>query len=249
MIAGNISAFVLHRKPFRERAQWVSLFTYEWGRVSAIYRPSGKNAPRSLSPFQPYVVNLRGEDELKTLQQIEEVQSPLLLTGMAYYAAFYLNELLYRLLPLQVPQERVFQAYAELLANLVRLPSLEAGLRDFERLLLAELGLGLDVWSEELMACQEGETCAFDVREGRSVVSVDRGTAQDTSYFIGNLDPVLLLAVQRQDWSVDGALGLAKMLHRARIDYVLEGKPLKSRSVLKKYLELARVEKKSSSGR
>ncbi|MBK8973769.1 MAG: DNA repair protein RecO C-terminal domain-containing protein [Hahellaceae bacterium] len=201
-----------------------------------------------LSPFQAFVIELHGEGELKTLRQLDDVQSPILLSGTAQYAGFYLNELLYRLLPLYEPHEHLFQAYADLLSRLQVPGALEARLREFEGLLLSELGLGLELWPEGAET-HTFASYAFDVQEGRVIFFGEHPQPSRAPGVIEGLDPALLKAAARHDWSVAGALAVAKVLHRARIDYVLEGKPLKSRNLLKQYLELGRVEKKSTPGR
>jgi DNA repair protein RecO (recombination protein O) len=261
MRSGNVSAFLLHRKPFRESAQWVSLFTYEFGKLAAIYRPSRKRGLlKNLAPFQALVIEVSGDGDLQTLCQAEDPFPPATLTGTACYAAFYLNELLYRLLPLQEPQPRLFGDYAVALTRLSEQRNTEPCLREFEASLLNELGYGLDLQPGELsdsaVAKTEAEAAAyaadgwfFDVAEGRVVSSGSHSARKSDSAArrIGPLDYAHLSAAASRDWTVDGALLTAKKLHRARIDHVLEGRPLQSRNIAKQYVEMGR-EKKSTPG-
>ena len=261
----NVSAFLLHRKPFRESSQWVSLFTYECGRLAAIYRPSGRRKwQQVLAPFQALVVDVAGEGELKTLRGAEDPCPPLLLSGVACYAGWYVNELLYRLLPPQEPYPRLFDCYADLLLGLMRGTEVAPSLRAFEATLLRELGYGLNLQPDpELQPERDlqperalqpalpasGPALYFDAAEGRVVSGHGSHGAQPAAAggLLGPLDVTLLRAAAQGDWAVSGAGALARRLHGARIDHILDGRPLHARELLKNYLEVG-FEKKGTPG-
>ena len=139
-------AFVLHARPYRETSLLLELLTVHDGRVGAIARgvrgARGQPLRAALQPLQPLMVSLRGRGELPLLAMAEArgVASPL--AGQGLLAAFYVNELLVRLLPRQDPQPTLFARYARLLDELAA-GSLGWTLRRFERDLLEALGYGL----------------------------------------------------------------------------------------------------------
>src|SRR5690606_4123828 len=99
-------AFLLHSTPYRETSLVVDLFTRDHGRVAAVAK--GAKRPRSalravLLQFQPLVATWSGNRELRTLTGAEwtgGLPSP---QGDALLCAFYLNELMMRLLPREDP--------------------------------------------------------------------------------------------------------------------------------------------------
>lgn len=142
-----VSAFVLHRRRYRENSLLLELFTLPHGRLPVIAR--GAAAARSrrrglLQPFVPLLVRWRGRGEVVTLDRAEADGAPRLLQGRALFSAFYLNELLMRLLPRQDAAPALFHLYRETLARLDE-PHLETSLRHFELRLLQELGYGIDL--------------------------------------------------------------------------------------------------------
>ncbi|HEY6353715.1 MAG TPA: DNA repair protein RecO, partial [Burkholderiaceae bacterium] len=150
--AATHDAFVLHSYDWSESSLIVELFTRDAGRVVAAAK--GVKRPTSqlralLMPFQLVQVQFarpRAVDqgaELRTLRGAEwgggDVAA---LRGSGWFAGFYLNELLLRLLARDDPHPRLFDAYAATLQafgdNETRR---EAALRAFELLLLRETGV------------------------------------------------------------------------------------------------------------
>jgi len=134
------SAFVLHSHDWSESSLIVELFTRDGGRIVAMAK--GAKRPTShlrsvLMPFQPVqaqFVRSRGDDgEVRTLRNAEWGGGAVAaLRGAEWFAAFYLNELLLRLLARDDPQARrplhrpQLEAHLELLANLKRPARVEA---------------------------------------------------------------------------------------------------------------------------
>ena len=139
-------AYLLHTYPYRETSLVVEIYTRDAGRVALIAR--GARRPRSalrgvLMAFQPLLLGWSGKAELKTLHKAEWQGGYLPLRGLSLICGFYLNELLLKLLPREDPHERLFEAYADALAQLPHAQDHAAVLRRFERVLLRELGYGL----------------------------------------------------------------------------------------------------------
>lgn len=265
----NVSAYVLHRKVYGEGGFWVNLLTCELGRVSAIYRPSRRAIQTAMSPFQPLVIELTGQSELLTLVRAEEPVGAFRFEGPSRYAALYVNELMYRLLPLGGAVPGVFAAYGETLRALaLRGNDIEPPLRSFELLLLQELGAGLQGLPE---------TDGFDIDPfDRNVIEAENDAAvlglnlDDAAlYYLDLADGEwrLVDAVRSQGlpgpgpfpgarirafleraWDQEGVLALARRVNRCRIDRLLNGRALQSRELMRHYLEMVNGNK-STAGR
>lgn len=219
----NVSAFVLHRKPYRERGHWCSLYTYELGRINVISR--GRQSSQ-LVPFQPLVVTVSGSGDLKTLSLAEAPEAAYRLTGLRLYCGFYINELLYRLLPLEDSHPDLLQTYMSVLSELAAEAPVEPLLRAFERQLMDSLGFDL-VYPEPL---QSGRRYQLAADSGQLVPAEN----SDSRACPGDL----LGAVRDARWEVPQALRWAQRLQRQRLDFMLGNRSLESRRLIREYLEL-----------
>ncbi len=139
----NQHVYVLHTYPFKETSLVVELFTREYGRIAAVAK--GARRPRSamrgmLQSFQPLLGAWSGKAELKTLHSLEWDAGLLLLQGDALMCAFYLNELLLRLLPREDAHAALFDYYSQTLKTLSISQDFATTLRRFELKLLQEMG-------------------------------------------------------------------------------------------------------------
>jgi len=96
-------AFVLHSYPWRETSLIIDAMTRDFGRVALVAR--GAKRPTSqfrglLAPFAPLSVCWSGRAEIKSLIRADWVGGLAPLRGEQLLTAFYLNELLVRLLAL-----------------------------------------------------------------------------------------------------------------------------------------------------
>lgn len=136
-------AWVLHRRAYQDTGLILELFTSQYGRVGAVARGGRKNP--LLQPFQPLLVQLQGQGELLSLRQHEAADQAVRLTGSALYCGIYLNEVLLRLLHRHDKQTALLGPYADTLEALARQAQpADVVLREFELLLLAELGYAVD---------------------------------------------------------------------------------------------------------
>ena len=114
MAAITEQAYVLHSVAWRETSLVLEVFTRDHGRVAVMAK--GARRPRStlravLLQFQPIELAFSGRNELKTLVRAEWRGGVPLPQGDALLIAFYLNELLVRLLPREDPHPRLFDGY------------------------------------------------------------------------------------------------------------------------------------------
>ena len=138
--------FVLHSYPYRETSLIVEVFSRDHGRIGLVAK--GARRPMSqlrgvLMAFQPLLIDWSGGGEMKTLVRAEWQGGQPLLGGQALLCAYYLNELLMRLLPREDPHPTLYRAYGDALRALAAGEGQEVILRRFELALLQELGYGL----------------------------------------------------------------------------------------------------------
>lgn len=226
--------YILHQRPFRDSSQILEIFSRDYGRLSLVSR--GSRGPKSrlkglLQPFQALQANWSGRGEMPTLNQVEAVniKHPLL-KSRALPCAFYINELMMRLLHKHDVHEDIFELYQKTIYALALSEDLEHELRIFEKNLLQFLGFGLSLDA--------------DADSGKAVVK-----NLDYHYFIehgpveagGHLDKdsalsihgYSLLCFQAGDLSDKTVRRDIKSLMRYVLAYYLGNKPLKSRELFR----------------
>lgn len=139
--------YVLHATAWRETSLIVQAFSRDHGWVSMVAK--GAKRPHSvlrpaLSVFQPLLLSWTGSGEIKTLTRAE-CAGVHALPGAAMMSCWYMNELLFRLLPREDPHPGLFDAYVIALQRLAQGQAAAGALRRFEWILLKETGYGLDV--------------------------------------------------------------------------------------------------------
>ncbi|OZI24826.1 DNA repair protein RecO [Bordetella genomosp. 7] len=139
-------AYMLHATAWRETSLIVQSFSREYGCVALVAK--GAKRPYSvlrpvLSAFQPLTLSWSGAGEVKTLTRAE-VAGLRPLAGTALMSAWYMNELLLRLLPREDAHPTLFDAYDTALHQLASGSRAAGALRRFEWTLLRETGYGID---------------------------------------------------------------------------------------------------------
>ncbi len=224
-------AWLLHSTPYRETSLIVDLFTREHGRIAAVAK--GAKRPRStlravLLQFQPLLVSYSGQRELRTLTGVEWTGGLAAPQGDALLCAFYLNELLMRLVAREDPHPPLFDAYGEALAALSGGAALDETLRRFEWQLLREIGyapdLARDAAGRPIDAARRyrwSPSDGFVVEDGGVPGSSDAAVSGET---------LADLAAGRFESAA--ARQQAKYLTRAILSHHLDGAPLNTRQIL-----------------
>ncbi|HBI83640.1 DNA repair protein RecO [Orrella sp. NBD-18] len=138
--------YVLHATAWRETSLIVQVFSRDHGWISMVAK--GAKRPHSalrpaLSVFQPLLLSWTGGGEIKTLTRAE-CAGVHALPGPALMSCWYMNELLFRLLPHEDAHPGLFDAYVIALQRLAAGQPAAGSLRRFEWMLLHETGYGLD---------------------------------------------------------------------------------------------------------
>jgi DNA repair protein RecO (recombination protein O) len=225
-------AFVLHSYSWRETSLIVDVLTRDHGRVSLVAR--GAKRPTSqfrglLAPFAPICVSWSGRLEIKTLVRAEWVGGLAPLRGDELLSAFYLNELLVRLLARGDPHEALFFSYANALRNLsYRDDRHEQSLRGFELDLLREIGV-----APAFDSADDGEPIEaaswYRVDPEQGVRCVAEPARPDAQYCVRG---TTMQALARRDLAALSGSDDARALLRQLIGYHLRGRPLNTHRIL-----------------
>lgn len=217
-----LHAFFLHTRPYRETSLLVDVFTAESGRLSAVMRGGRRVKGSAVQLFQPLVIDIAGTTELKTMRRAEMAGMALMLKGTALFSAFYLNEILIRLLPREEPQHDLFVAYADALGQLAENAEPAALLRTFECSLLDTLGYGIDFMHDSDSGELVSESFAYDFHP-------DRGFTRSRGQHAVN--GVVLRQLAAGSFSGPEAASASKRINRLALARLLGNKPLKTREL------------------
>jgi len=159
--------YVLHATAWRETSLIVQAFSRDHGWVSMVAK--GAKRPHSvlrpaLSVFQPLLLSWTGSGEIKTLTRAE-CAGVHALPGAAMMSCWYMNELLFRLLPREDPHPGLFDAYVLALQRLAAGQPAAGALRRFEWILLKETGYGLDAEEPDFDDVQGEPALRANLRE------------------------------------------------------------------------------------
>lgn len=227
-------AYILHHRAFQDTSQILDVITRDYGRLSLMSRGSRSSKSRLkaiLQPFQPLLLAWSGKGEMPSLSSAEAQDCKRFqLSGKALPSAFYINELLTRLLHKHDVQEDIFELYQSVIQLLDQGHQIEPVLRLFEKQLLEGLGFGLNL----NVSAASGEKIdpeknyAYYLEHG----PVDILSVHDEAYIV-KLTGQSLLDLHDNTLESPESLRDAKRLMRSVLHYYLGGKPLKSRELFR----------------
>jgi DNA repair protein RecO (recombination protein O) len=225
------NAFVLHSRPYRENQQLVDLLTEVDGKVTAlVYVGQSKRSIKKglIQPFLPLKVQLKGKGNFKQITQIDSTSRSFSLIKNSLYSAFYLNELLIRLLTEHLPCQKLFSQYEMTISALSKGEDIAPQLRLFELSLLEELGLSFDfspVFEHDVnhfyYVAEQGFVPIYEVFPKNNMQCFDKVHLQ----VIAQRDAL------NHDWKTADAGKTFKLLMRQVINQLLGNKPLNSRKL------------------
>jgi DNA repair protein RecO (recombination protein O) len=222
-------AFILHGRDFRDTSRLLDVFSQDFGRVTLVAK--GARSARSklqgvLEPFSPLIISWSGKGDVQTLTGAESVKSSINLLGKQVMSAYYINELLQRLMTAHDPHPELFEIYKATLENFSNEDE-ELVLRGFEKKLLAEIGYGLslDVEAEKGRALIKNELYYYDLERGPINIKPHEVDGE----FV--LSGQTLLDLSVGNFSSPQSKNEAKQLMRIILSHHLGDKPLKTRSL------------------
>lgn len=218
-------ALVIHARPYRETSAIVSLLTPGHGRVAVVARGvRGSKRGNVLQPFNRVQVSWTGRGSMYTLTGCDLIRHAWL-SGNSLAAGFYVLELLSRLLPEHETMPSVYAASCWALEHLeTGQPPADVVLREFEKLLLEELGYGLDF--------------SRDADSGEPVVADRHYALHLDSGFVAiegagrGYPGAALLEIAAAGYVTREARVAAKKIFRQALQPLLGNRPLASRRLL-----------------
>ena len=222
-------AYLLHHRPWSDTSRIVDFMTRNHGRVTLFAH--GARRPKSplravLRSFVPLLVSWSGRADGGTLMTAEAAGVAPKLAAARLMSGFYLNELLLKLLPKEDRHEGLYDAYASALAQLAT-GGEQPALRTFERVLLEDLGYGLDLSRDAVSGRPVESDRYYHFEAGRGVLAVRDGDPGPDNH-AGHA----VLAVARSEFDALEAQKAARGIFGAAIAHCLEGRGLASRDVM-----------------
>lgn len=223
-------AYLLHRRAFRDASVIADFLTRDFGRVALVARGAGKGSRRCLDAFRPLLLSYTSRGELGSLTAVEADGKATPLGQQEVLCAYYANELLLRMTQQSAPAPELFAEYGSLLSALASANSSVRALRLFEKRLLDELGYGADLTREWQSGRPLDPTLRYRVAPEQGPELVARmSPANEDDVFAG----ASLLSLAHEELTDKVSLRDARRLLRMSLDYYLDGKPLKSREVMR----------------
>ncbi len=238
------AGFILHRRPYSESSLLVEVFTREFGRLTLIAKGcrKKKTQPQGLFlPFKPLLISWAGRGELPILSGIEQLRFTPPLSGTALSCGYYLNELIMKLLHRHDAHETLFEKYQEQILALAERREPFVVLRIFEKYLLREIGFGLILDHD----VETGEA----IREDMDYHYLpEKGPALADNGENGAISGATLMALDQEQFPTRETRRQAGRLTRYLIDLQLNGKPLRSRRVIREMKQFQHARRSSAQG-
>lgn len=233
-----LTGYLLHQRPYQEKRALYYLFSKEHGIISGVGK---KGAPL----FEPLQLFATGKRELKTFSQITIAPNdPQLKTtqnnpyqkisGQNQYAALYLNEILWRLLPQEDAAPNLWQHYEESLTTLkqpLTNTELRLCLRRFEQQLFIQLGFVISLTEDNLGAAIAADSIYRFVPDSGFLAVNQSQIATEQSGTIANAFSGSEIQNMATFGITEATLSSFSRLYRQLIDQLLDHKPLQSRKL------------------
>ena len=221
--------FVLHSRPYSETSLILDVFSESHGRVTLMAK--GARAKRSrikgaLQPFTPLLLKWSSKGgDMGLLRHAEPISLAIPLTGNSLYSAFYLNEILARVLAEKTVYATLFYSYINALTELAQSVNPEPALRRFELALLDALGYGVDFSRCAASGAAVDNDMYYLFREQQGFIA---SLMKSTQFSFTGTE---LKALASREFNSIAELQAAKRFTRLALKPYLGSKPLKSREL------------------
>lgn len=219
-----LHAWIIHKEDSGESSVRLTVFTAERGLIRCLCK--GGRTPKKqslLQLFTPSWIFTKSYPNQTFAERIEHEAPTIPLQGVALISALYINELIYRLLKTDYPNQSLFEAYLTTVSGLAfakNRQQMETLLRRFEWTLLQASGHAIALGQEAHRGYKIEADKYYQFIEGLGLVSADQG-----------LPGAQLLAMSQNDLSDPETLKVAKFVMRKAINHLLEGAEIKTRNL------------------
>ena len=227
--------FILHRRNFSESSFILEIFSRDYGRVNLIAKGAKqikKYQGTNFDLYQKYNISWISKSELGILTGIDVIRSKTYFIAEKAITAFYINEIILKLLHKDEPHVELFDIYELTLRKLFSNENEKIILRYFEKQLLESLGYGISL--------------DHDVKTGLSIMptqeyyyKIDSGPTSDVSLSEEGMkiSGETLFELNNETLSdnknINEAKNLLSMILRKHIN-----QPLESRKLYKSYANI-----------
>lgn len=227
------SGFVLHHRPYRNTSLIVDCLTAQYGRQALVAQGARRAQARQRSDLQPFRrvrLSWIRRGEMGRLTHVESEMLPFELGGDGLLAAYYINELLLRLVHRGDQNETILNCYSSCLERLAESKQVARAVRSFELDLLEALGFGIDLERD----CRTGQA----IEPGRQYVFELEGgvTASELDVAMTLYSGEHLISLRSRELNDPASLGSAKRLLTEILKSHLGDRPLKTRAVMQDIL-------------
>lgn len=223
-------AFILHTRSYTESSLLADLFVENVGKVTVLAKGVKRKTSSlkgMLQPFTPLIVQYSGQGNIKTLRKVEAMSLALPLVSVFLYSAFYLNELLHRVLVAETEIPTLFDDYLKSLQQLAQQLPAEDVLRAFELSLLENLGYQVDFFHCYATGDTIIESMHYQYQSEKGFMS---SLLQNSTSFTGEQ----VLALGKRQFNNKETLKAAKRFTRMALRPYVGSKPFKSRELFLK---------------
>ena len=236
-----VRGYLIHSIPYQERSVIACLYTKDFGKISVIakgVRQKNHKWRSLLTTFNPLIFDIKLSSNMGGLAQLYSVEQHTKPNQYQNYlvtlSLFYVNELIYILIPPAQGDEFFFQTYEDVLRTISQ-RNLNTRLRYFELKLIESLGYGLDYeYDDNHMSLEDNSY--YCITAMSLPIKVKDKKTQSNNIFKGNL--LKKLSGAKFETYSEDMLKALKYILKLNINYLLEGKPLKSRQLVKDFLEM-----------
>ena len=222
------AAFVLQSWNWKETSLLVEFLTLNHGKVIAVARGAkraGSHFRGLLTAFSPLKISFTGQNEVKNLMRAQWLGGYFPIEGDALFSAFYVNELMVRLLAREDEMRELFGSYVRVLEKLADTDANhEVALRTFELELMESLGYGLP---------QTGEPWYWD---GEELKPWTEEVIETEPHIV--IDAEMIRKLHERDFRSKETLSFAKRLMRRMIAHYAGDKPLNTRRIFEELKRL-----------
>lgn len=222
--------FILHHRPYRNTSLIVDCLTERFGRQSLVAQGARRPTSRQsavLQPFRRVRLSWIRRGELGRMTHVEADADSLDIRGDALLAAFYLNELLLRLVPGGDHNDEIMSCYSNCLDQLAESESAARAVRLFELELLEALGYRIDLDQDFRTGKPIEPECDYVFEHEGGL------TASDTHATMETFSGTHLISLRERRLDESASLRSAKRLLGGILDVHLGGRPLKTRQVMR----------------
>ena len=239
MKTGLHPAYILHYRPYRETSMLLDVFSRDHGRVGLVakgVKQKRNSTSLLLQPYQRLLMSWSGTGELMTLNKVEADRPAHILEGDRLISAFYINELVIRLLHQHEAHPELFDIYDATLGDLAaRENDQQVVNRIFEKRLLQSLGYAvvLDHDVDTGAHIDDSQDYYYLAERGPTT-----SLPKDNDYV--KITGTTLRSLAQENLAGRNVLDESKKLMRYVLQKHLGQKPLASRALYASYIEISK---------